>query len=78
VDRRESSVVFWDLTTQEAHVKHISNLKFLCAAGDYCAVVFSEKVDVNTAQLTGQDKAAASSKAEAKDGSSVRDRRCCM
>ena len=66
VDRRESSVVFWDLTTQEAHVKHITNLKFLAAAGDYCAVVYAEKVDAVVAAAA----AAVSTKAESKDGSS--------
>lgn len=37
-------MAFWDQTTNEPHVKHVSNLKHLVAAGDYCAVVFSEKI----------------------------------
>jgi hypothetical protein len=73
VDRRESSVVFWDLTTQEAHVKHISNLKFLSAAGDYCAVVYSEKVDAAQNALLASSASPGgggnmSTKAEAKEG----------
>ena len=73
VDRRESSVVFWDLTTQEAHVKHITNLKFLAAAGDYCAVVYAEKVDATVSGSgSGSGSAAAvSAKADSKDGSNV-------
>ena len=42
-DRRESAVIFWDLTTSETHVKMVNGLKFVAAAGDFCALVFAEK-----------------------------------
>jgi hypothetical protein len=38
-------VVFWDLTSGEAHSKSVGNLKFLAANGDVCAVVILEKGD---------------------------------
>ena len=38
-------VVFWDLTSGEAHTKNVGNLKFLAANGDVCAVVIAEKGD---------------------------------
>ncbi len=37
------NVVFWDLVSLEAHTKNISNLKFLTACGDLCAVVVCER-----------------------------------
>lgn len=44
-DRKESTVIFWDLITLEAYSKIITNLKFLIACGDACAVVWAEKTD---------------------------------
>ena len=38
-------VVFWDLTSGEAHTKNVGNLKILAANGDVCAVVIAEKGD---------------------------------
>ena len=38
-DKRETAVVFWDLVSLEAHTKIVTNLKFLVAKGDLCAVV---------------------------------------
>lgn len=46
-DRKEIAVVFWDLISLEAHTKYVSNLKFLVACGDLCAVVVSEKGDLD-------------------------------
>lgn len=51
---RETFVVFWDLVSSEAHSKLVSNLKFLVAKGDLCAVVISERIsgsDVYSIQL---------------------------
>lgn len=42
-DRRESTVIFWDLVTLEAYSKIVVNLKFVAAAGDTVAVVWAEK-----------------------------------
>ena len=42
-DKRESAIIFWDLTTGEAYLKVVSGLKFLVAHGDYCAVVSQER-----------------------------------
>ena len=39
----QMNVVFWDLVSLEAHTKNISNLKFLTACGDLCAVVVCER-----------------------------------
>ena len=41
-------MVFWDLVSLEAHTKFVSNLKFLAAGGDLCAVVISEKSLLNS------------------------------
>jgi hypothetical protein len=38
-DKKETAVVFWDLISLEAHTKTVTNLKFLVAKGDLCAVV---------------------------------------
>ena len=38
-DKKETAVVFWDLVSSEAHTKIVTNLKFLVAKGDLCAVV---------------------------------------
>ena len=43
-------VVFWDLTSGEAHSKSVGNLKFLAANGDVCAVVILEKGDPRPAK----------------------------
>ena len=40
---RESTVVFWDMASGEAHSKPVGQLKFLAAVGDVCAVVVSER-----------------------------------
>lgn len=64
---REANVVFWDLVSLEAHTKTVSNLKFLVACGDICAVVVCEKSRTAvTASAVGvaKDK---SSKAGSKD-----------
>jgi WD repeat-containing protein 35 len=42
-ERKDFSVVFWDLTTQEVYTKIISNVKFLISGGDVCAIVISER-----------------------------------
>lgn len=42
-NRKDSTVIFWDLTTYEAYTKIISNLKFLVSYEDICAVVWVEK-----------------------------------
>ena len=42
-DRRESAVIYWDLTAAETHIKMVNGLKFLAAAGDFCALVVAEK-----------------------------------
>lgn len=66
-ERKETAMVFWDLTTQEHQTKNISNLKFLCAYGDLCAVVIGEKsgkissavavtAENNTKKLGGNSK----------------------
>eukprot|EP01035_Chromulina_nebulosa_P019079 gene19079-24905_t len=52
-DRKESTVIFWDLVTLEANSKVISNLKFVCAAGDLCAVVW---VEVSPVSVTREDQ----------------------
>jgi WD repeat-containing protein 35 len=44
-DRKESTVIFWDLITLEAYSKVITNLKFLVACGDTCAVVWMERLE---------------------------------
>lgn len=44
-DRRDHILTFWDLVTQETYAKTVSNLKLVAAAGDYCAIVISEKVN---------------------------------
>jgi hypothetical protein len=45
-------VVFWDLTSGEAHSKSVGNLKFLAANGDVCAVVILEKGDPRPTKKT--------------------------
>ena len=35
--------MFWDLVSLEAHTKTVTNLKFLVASGDLCAVVICER-----------------------------------
>eukprot|EP01032_Pedospumella_encystans_P013101 gene13101-15103_t len=40
---KDMNVVFWDLVSLEAHTKNISNLKFLTACGDLCAVLVCER-----------------------------------
>jgi WD repeat-containing protein 35 len=44
-DRPYHILTFWDLVTQETYAKTVSNLKLVTAAGDYCAIVVSEKVN---------------------------------
>lgn len=39
----QTNVVFWDLVSLEAHTKIVPNLKFIAAAGDYCALVLCER-----------------------------------
>jgi WD repeat-containing protein 35 len=39
----QTNVVFWDLVSLEAHTKSVSNLKFIAAGGDLCALVLCEK-----------------------------------
>lgn len=43
-ERRESTLVFWDLISNETYLKQVQNLKFLVSSGEYCAVIISEKV----------------------------------
>ncbi len=42
-DKRDSNLVFWDLTTGEAFLKVVNGLKFLASSGDYCAVLLAER-----------------------------------
>lgn len=56
VDRRETCVCFWDQTSLETHIKHIPNLKQLTACGDYCGIVYVEKLD-NRFSSTGINNA---------------------
>lgn len=49
-EKREHTVVFWDLVTQETYFKPVPNLKFLASAGDVCAIVISERVSTSSLQ----------------------------
>lgn len=42
-ERKETVVIFWDLSLGEAHPKYVSNLLFLCASSDYCALILSDQ-----------------------------------
>jgi WD repeat-containing protein 35 len=44
-ERHESVVVFWDLTSSEAHIKYVPELEFLVACGDHCALILSENTN---------------------------------
>lgn len=50
-DRGETVAMFWDLNTGETVSKHVVNLKFIVAHGDFCAFVVIEK-NSSTAQQT--------------------------
>lgn len=41
-ERKESVVVFWDLTSGETYLKYVPQLEFLVAAGDHCALVICD------------------------------------
>lgn len=51
-DKRDCQLVFWDQTTGDQHSKNVTNLKFLAAHGDLCAVVVIEKVHAVDASST--------------------------
>lgn len=57
---RETCLAFWEQTSGEVHVKHISNLKFLvsgnASGGDLCAVVYSERADNDAAKREGDNE----------------------
>lgn len=68
-EKREHTVMYWDLVTQETYVKSVPNLKFLVSAGDLCAIVVSERVSQSTLQKTSTTLAGTSSKTQAKEES---------
>jgi WD repeat-containing protein 35 len=41
-ERKESVLVFWDLTSGETYLKYVTQLEFLVAAGDHCALVLCD------------------------------------
>ncbi len=54
IDRKDSSVVFWDSATNESNIKIVPNLRFITASsyGDYCSIVWCERLTGSTA-VTG-------------------------
>jgi len=44
-DRTDSSVLFWDMTSDERYVKTIEGLKHIAAAGDNCVIVTGPEPD---------------------------------
>jgi hypothetical protein len=38
-ERADTSVVFWDVTTESRYTKHIKNVKFIRAAGENVLIV---------------------------------------
>jgi WD repeat-containing protein 35 len=75
IERKEAAVVFWDLVSLEAHTKVVTNLKFLVAKGDLCAVVVSEKnlkrSEVNDASSESDLKSKSSTSSKQKIGRTV-------
>jgi WD repeat-containing protein 35 len=41
-ERKESVVIFWDLTSGETFLKYVPQLEFLVASGDHCALVLCD------------------------------------
>ena len=52
-ERRESVVVFWDLTAGEAHIKYVPDLEFLVACGENCALIINENAASRRAKKAG-------------------------
>ena len=72
---QQTSVVFFDLVSLEAHTKTVSNLKFIAASGDLCALIICEKN--RSASITGSiaSIAAASAKGGAATAKDRKDRK---
>lgn len=51
-DRGETIAMFWDLNTGETVSKHVVNLKYIMAHGDFCAFVVIEKNTAAAQQTT--------------------------
>jgi len=64
------NVVFWDLVSLEAHTKSVTNLKFLTACGDMCAVVVCERSRTSANITSAGNKNSANNKKSAKGGDS--------
>ncbi|CAN8003269.1 unnamed protein product [Ixodes pacificus] len=43
VDRVESTVIFWNINSNEKHVKYMKNLLRMCSAGELCVIAAKEE-----------------------------------
>lgn len=55
-DRKESTVVFWDILTSELQTKIVNNLRFIVAGSVYCAIVWTEILSNVEAKENGEVK----------------------
>lgn len=72
IDKKDSTLFFWDLTSQEISTKIIPNLKYLVSCGEFCANVWCESAD-RTQASTSNTLTNESSKSKAEEKSSEAD-----
>jgi WD repeat-containing protein 35 len=53
-ERKESVLVFWDLTSGETYLKYVTQLEFLVAAGDHCALVLCDSSSSSSSSSNGR------------------------
>jgi hypothetical protein len=67
VEKKETAVVFWDLTTNETITKIVKDLRFLSSNGDISAIVLAEKLKYSAFSASNTSNMPSSPSKEEKD-----------